>query len=184
MFRCRSNVPLPLPFPGAFGWPRGKYSLFLFCFFLGGEAAAVGRWGGGALLRWMTEPLRSLFHPGIEHIWLLFPTDTVKNDLRGVFVDRQSSCLAQAGLRRSPITSSGEKLYKQNLLWFVETRHQCLQQLLCCHSDWWSLVWTQMMHINHVFNRKKFLFSVWTCQSFYTRCWSNSQQYIKIIWLI
>lgn len=38
--------------------------------------------------------------------------------------------------------------------WLVETRHQCLWQLLYCHSDWWSLVWSQMMHINHVFKKE------------------------------
>lgn len=56
--------------------------------------------------------------------------------------------------RRDPTYRVERSFMSKICFWLVETRHQCLWQLLYCHSDWWSLVWSQMMHINHVFKKE------------------------------
>lgn len=56
--------------------------------------------------------------------------------------------------RRDPTYRVERSFMSKICFWLVETRHQCLWQLLYCHSDWWSLVWSQTMHINHVFKKE------------------------------
>lgn len=122
------QTSLLLPFPGAFRWLRRKIFKILWH---GNEAPKMAAW----LMATGTE-ISCL--PGHQAYPSPFLTDTVKNDLPDVI----------------PPLERREPLWAKSDFWLVETRHQCLWQLLYCHSDWRSLVWSQMMHINHVFKKE------------------------------